>query len=131
MIFTFEIVTSGSCGAKAFPIVSTGPPPSMMVLLAPEPITSTLLLMVIPPAKVPGPIRITSPAWAALTAPWMVAKHGDLPTQISLAAEAPLAAGEIASTIAMSTPAISVVLIFLISSYLLVSWRPEPLRVPA
>jgi hypothetical protein len=122
VIFTLEIVTFGSRGANASPIVSTGPPPLMIVFLAPEPITLTLLSMVRPPAKVPGSTRITPPLWAASTASWTVSKHGGSPTQRSFAVDAPLAAGAIASTIAVSAPAISAALIFIISFCLLVSW---------
>ena len=59
--------------AAADPIVSTGPPPEILVAEGPAPIRSTLRSIVTPPANLPGPILIVSPASAAFTAAWIVA----------------------------------------------------------
>ena len=47
---TPSIVTVGSLAAPATPIVSTGPPPLMMVAAGPAPTSLTLTSMVTPPA---------------------------------------------------------------------------------
>ena len=54
------------------PIVTTGPPPLMIVFADPAPIRLTLTSIVTPPANVPGAIVIVSPSWAASTAAWIV-----------------------------------------------------------
>ena len=79
--------TVGGSGARACPIVITGPPPSMIVACAPAPTSWTLASIVIPPANVPWPTLIVSPSWAASTAAWIVEKQpGLLPTQRSAVA---------------------------------------------
>src|SRR5437868_3106541 len=60
-----ETVNLSASTAPATPIVSTGPPPRIVVRPAPEPTTVTLLSSVTPPAYVPGAIRIVSPSTAA------------------------------------------------------------------
>ena len=45
-----SIVTVGSVAAKGTPIVSTGPPPRMMVAPGPAPTSVTLASIVTPPA---------------------------------------------------------------------------------
>jgi hypothetical protein len=60
--------TVGSLAAPKVPIVTTGPPPLMIVLPAPEPRIVTLTSTVIPPAYVPGATVMTSPLAAAATA---------------------------------------------------------------
>ena len=55
---TPEIVTTGSVGARNWPIVRTGPPPRMTVRRALAPTRLMLLSMVIPPANVPRSMRI-------------------------------------------------------------------------
>ena len=65
---TPSIVTVGSLTAPATPIVSTGPPPLMMVASGPAPTSLTLTSIVTPPAYVPGPIVTVSPLWAAARA---------------------------------------------------------------
>ena len=47
---TPSIVTVGSLAASATPMVSTGPPPRMMVAAGPAPTSLTLTSMVTPPA---------------------------------------------------------------------------------
>ena len=49
-------------------MVSTEPPPRMLVDAAPAPCRCKLVVIVTPPAKVPGPTVIVSPSCAALTA---------------------------------------------------------------
>src|SRR5262245_39736321 len=71
-----RINTVGGSGARRSPIVITGPPPTMRVAASDTPTRLTLFVMVIPPANVPGPIRIVSPSRAASSAAWTVAKHG-------------------------------------------------------
>src|SRR3954469_7512767 len=65
---TPRIVTVGSLAAPATPIVSTGPPPLIVVELGPAPTILTLTSIVTPPAYVPGPSLIVSPACAAARA---------------------------------------------------------------
>lgn len=67
VIVTPLIETAGSLDAPKAPIVSTEPPP-MIVAADPAPSRNTLLVIVTPPAKVPGPMVIVSPSCAALTA---------------------------------------------------------------
>jgi hypothetical protein len=62
VIVTALMLTVGSELAFGSPIVTTGPPPSMMVFPAPAPMSDTLTLIVIPPEKGPGPILMTSPS---------------------------------------------------------------------
>ena len=50
VIVTPSTVTVGSLSANAWPIVITGPPPSMIVEPAPAPTSFTLLLIVKPPS---------------------------------------------------------------------------------
>jgi hypothetical protein len=93
VIVTPLIDTVGSVEALKAPIVSTGPPPSMIVPLAPAPLIVTLTSIVTPPAYVPGKIMIVSPSLAALTAAWIVEKQpGLLPTQMELVFAADAAA---------------------------------------
>src|SRR5947209_4003079 len=56
--------TVGSLDAPRVPMVSTEPPPLMIVTLGPAPTRLTLLSIVMPPAKVPCPIWITSASWS-------------------------------------------------------------------
>src|SRR5207248_2294161 len=70
VIVTPLIVTVGSLGASASPIVTTGPPPLMIVVSTPAPINFRFLSIVIPPANVPEPMWMTSPSCAASTAAW-------------------------------------------------------------
>jgi hypothetical protein len=72
VMVTLLIDTVGSLDAPKVPMVSTGPPPRIMVAADPAPRSWTLVVMVTPPAKVPGPMVIVSPSWAALTAAWML-----------------------------------------------------------
>src|SRR5215831_7291920 len=80
--------TVGSLNAPNVPIVSTGPPPRMVVNPAPAPTTSTLASIVTPPAYVPGPIRIVSPLCAAATAGASCVYGQPLGQTFSVAAEA-------------------------------------------
>ena len=64
------IVTVGA--AVGEPIVTTGPPPRIVVSPTPAPTSETLFTMMIPPGYVPGPTRTVSPSWAAFTACWIV-----------------------------------------------------------
>src|SRR5262245_41795002 len=68
VIVTPSIETVGSDEAPNSPIVTTGPPPLMTVLLAPAPTSLTLASTVTPPSYVPAPILIVSPSWAAASA---------------------------------------------------------------
>src|SRR5437868_122851 len=68
VIVTPSIETAGSLEAPKAPIVSTGPPPLMMVEPAPAPTMSRLTSIVTPPAYVPGPLRIVSPLCAPASA---------------------------------------------------------------
>jgi hypothetical protein len=70
---TPEIVTVSSEVPRKSPIVTTGPPPLITVAFAPAPTRSTLLSIVMPPAKLPGPTLIVSPSSAASSASWIVA----------------------------------------------------------
>src|SRR5262245_48009941 len=82
VIVTPSIETVGSSEAPNSPIVSTGPPPLMIVWPAPAPTSLTLTSIVTPPANVPGSTAMVSPPCAASTAAWIVARApGPLPTQ--------------------------------------------------
>jgi hypothetical protein len=69
------------------PIVTTGPPPSIVVAPAPEPTSCKLFKIVIPPANVPDPIAIVSPFCAASRAAWIVGKHPAFAATHNVAAE--------------------------------------------
>ena len=73
------ISTVGSTAAPNSPIVMTEPPPLMTVEFAPLPRRRTLLVIVMPPAKVPWPRRIVSPSRAASSAAWIVEKQPEPP----------------------------------------------------
>ena len=75
LIVTPLIATVGGSGANGAPMVSTGPPPWMLVRCAPAPRSSTLTSIFTPPRYTPGAIRIVSPSWAASTACWSLSKH--------------------------------------------------------
>jgi hypothetical protein len=66
VIVRFSIVTVGALVVD--PIVTTGPPPEILEAWASTPASVTLCRIVTPPVKVPGPIRIVSPSWAAFSA---------------------------------------------------------------
>src|SRR5205809_625192 len=80
---------------------------SLIVTVAPAPLSVTLTSMLIPPAKVPGPIVIVSPSCAASTAAWIVAKHdaGLVPTHTDPAIARPALAPAPAAAMAAMTPA--------------------------
>ena len=62
-------LTRDTVGALAVePIVTTGPPPLILVAGAAMPTRFTFLVIVIPPAYVPGKTRIVAPSGAAFTA---------------------------------------------------------------
>jgi hypothetical protein len=71
-IVTPSMDTVGSVGALYLPMVRTLSPPLMMVERASVPTIPTLTSTVTPPLKVPRPIWIVSPSWAASTAAWSV-----------------------------------------------------------
>src|SRR5439155_26772412 len=68
VIVTPSIVTVGSFAAPKVPIVSTGPPPLIVVRPDPAPTSLTLLSIVNPPSYVPALIEIVSPFFAAASA---------------------------------------------------------------
>ena len=73
VIVSREIETLSVGPVKRWPIVITGPPPRTTVAPAPDPMRAMLFVMVMPPAKVPGPTLIVSPSALASTAAWTVA----------------------------------------------------------
>ena len=75
VIVTRLIETVGAVAPEKSPIVTTGPPPLMIVAAAETPTRLRLFAIMIPPANVPEPIWIVSPSWAAFTAAWTVEKH--------------------------------------------------------
>ena len=84
---TPSIDTDSLSGAVARKIVSTGPPPVIVVAPEPAPLIATLLSMVTPPAKVPAATVIVSPSCAAVTAACKVEEHpADGPTHRVFAA---------------------------------------------
>ena len=68
VIVTPSIDAVGSLEAPNVPIVSTGPPPLIVVRPDPAPRSLTFLSIVKPPAYVPVPIEIVSPFFAAASA---------------------------------------------------------------
>ena len=87
VMVTRLIETVGWSIPSGSPIVTTGPPPSIVVAPAPAPTSCTLFEIVIPPANVPGPIAIVSPSCAASSAAWIVGKHPAFAPTHSVAAE--------------------------------------------
>src|SRR5262245_40377398 len=88
VIVTPSMETVGSDEAPYSPIVTTGPPPLMTVLLAPAPTSLTLTSTVNPPSYVPGPILIVSPLWAAASAGASCVYAQPLGQTVRVAAEA-------------------------------------------
>jgi hypothetical protein len=60
VIVTPPIDTVGAARPERSPIITTGPPPRMIVDDAPAPNNWTLFAISMPPANVPAPIRIVS-----------------------------------------------------------------------
>jgi hypothetical protein len=100
---TRRIATFGSVAAPRTPIVSTGPPPRIVVAPARAPTRVSDLSIVIPPGKLPRPRWMTSPSWAASTAAWIVAKQSaPRPTQSESARAAAAVAATIAAELAIA-----------------------------
>src|SRR6184192_4296911 len=100
VIVTPLMLTVGSVGARKAPMVTTGPPPRIVVEFGPAPVIWRLRSITIPPANVPDPMRIVVRSPAALIAAWIVEKQpGLLPThrlavprpELAVAAVAPTA----------------------------------------
>ena len=105
VIVTSLIETVGSVAANSTPIVSTGPPPLIVVRADPAPTICTLFVTATPPANVPASSRIVSPSEAAASAACNVATQpGRLPTQI-VAARAGAATNAAAARLSTSVAA--------------------------